>query len=82
MTDRQLPDPGMEVVTSDGVTLGKVKDRSDPTKCFRVNCRHAPDLYVPNSYVRVIDDGRVVLRSSKEQVSYLGWELKPESYRN
>lgn len=76
----QLPlEAGMEVITRDGTILGHVKDVSQPAQCFRVDCRHAPDLYVPHSYVEV-RDGQAILRVTKQQVSYLGWELKPDSY--
>lgn len=76
----QAPEPGMEVVTSDDAVLGHVKDVSSTAKCFRVDCRHAPDLYVPHASVRDIEGGKVILRSSKQQVPYLGWELRPASY--
>lgn len=76
----QGPESGMEVVTSDGAVLGRVKDVSDTARCFRVDCRHAPDLYVPHDYVRSVEEGKAVLRASKQQVPYLGWELRPESY--
>lgn len=80
MTGRQSPEPGMEVVTSDGAVLGHVKDVSDRAKCFRVDCRHAPDLYVPHTYIRETGKGNLVLRASKHEVPYLGWELRPKSY--
>lgn len=80
MTSQQAPEPGMEVVTNDGTVLGHVKDLSNTTKCFRVDCRHAPDLYVPSDYIQGAQDGKLVIRASKQQVPYLGWELRPKSY--
>ncbi len=80
MKSRPSAEPGMEVVTNDGTVLGHVKDVSDATQCFRVDCRHAPDLYIPHNYIQDTDTGKVVIRASKDQVSYLGWELRPKSY--
>lgn len=80
MSSQQSLDMDMEVVTSDGAVLGRVKDISEAAHCFRVDCRLAPDLYVPRGYVRTVDNGKVILQASKEQVPYLGWELKPETY--
>lgn len=80
MTSQQPPESGMEVVTHDGAVLGHVKGVSDTAEWFRVDCRHAPDLYIPHNYIQGIQDGRLVLRASKHQVAYLGWELRPDSY--
>ncbi len=80
MTNRYDPEPGMDVETNDGVVLGHVKDVSAVAKCFRVDCRHAPDLYVPHDYIQNRENGKIVLRASNKQVPYLGWELRPESY--
>jgi ribosomal 30S subunit maturation factor RimM len=80
MTSRQSPEPGMEVVTNDGTVLGHVKDVSDTAKYFRVDCRHAPDLYIPHNYIQDTGEGNLVIRARKDQVPYLGWELRPETY--
>lgn len=80
MTSPHVPEPGMEVVTNDGTVLGHVKDVSHTAQCFRVDCRHAPDLYVPHNYIQRAAEGSLILRVSKHQVSYLGWELRPKSY--
>lgn len=69
--------PDMEVVDVHDEHLGRVKELL-ADGIFQVDCRMAPDLYVPSDAVKGVAVGRVTLRVSKSQASYMGWEVKPE----
>jgi hypothetical protein len=69
---------GMEVVSSDGETLGRVKEIASSGQYFRVDCPMAPDYYVPMQEVATTSDGRVRLRVSRAMAANMGWEVRPE----
>ena len=68
---------GMEVLGSDGQRLGSVKNQV-PGDCFRVDCRRAPDLYIPIHAVDRLDGGQVVLKVTAARATNMGWELRPK----
>jgi hypothetical protein len=69
---------GMEVVGRDDQRVGRVK-QVFPGGILHVDCPLAPDYYIPKNAVQGVQEGKVVLRCSKAQAAYMGWELKPES---
>ena len=69
---------GMDVLSSDGEKLGRVKSVSPDGQYFRVDCPFAPDYYVPVQDIASADDGRVHLRVSKTAAANQGWEARPE----
>lgn len=78
MTGKQV-ESGMVVLTSDDQTLGQVKRLLGEGQYFQVDCRMAPDYYVPIDAVAVTEGKTVRLRLSKHQATNAGWELKPKS---
>ena len=72
---------GMDVVTTDGHSLGRVKELSDDQGYFQCDCRFAPDYYIPMSAIDHTEDGQVLLRVSKAQAANMGWEVRPSSDR-
>lgn len=71
--------PGMEVACRDGHRIGRVKETLPGGRYFRVDCRFAPDLYVPLDAVHDISEGQVHLKVSHAESMNLGWEAKPPS---
>lgn len=69
--------PGMVVNDAAGEHVGKVKEMLGNT--VHVDCRLAPDYYIPRQYLRVQPDGSVQLKVSSRQAAYMGWELRPRS---
>lgn len=68
----------MTVVASDGDTVGTVKRALSPG-FLHVDCRMAPDYYIPLKAVEQVHHGKVVLLVTKPQAAYMGWEVKPEA---
>lgn len=77
MGEEKKIERGMAVITADGQGLGQVKSAGDPTPFLHVDCRMAPDLYIPMDAVRTVEDGTVRLRATKQQAMNMGWEAKP-----
>ena len=69
--------PGMEVMCRDGHGLGRVKGPLGGDQFFRVDCRFAPDLYIPLDAVHDTSDGVVHLKVTYVETTNLGWEAKP-----
>jgi hypothetical protein len=69
--------PGMEVLCRDDHVIGHVKTVLPGGAFFQVDCRHAPDLYVPMSAVAGAREGAVHLRVTRAETTNLGWEAKP-----
>lgn len=69
--------PGMQVTCSDGHPIGRVKEMLADGLFFQVDCRFAPDLYVPVDAVHDIASGTVHLKVTHIESTNLGWEAKP-----
>jgi hypothetical protein len=69
--------PGTPVISSDGHTIGQVKSLLPDGKFFQVDCRFAPDLYVPLDAIHDTRDASVHLRVSQVETRNLGWEARP-----
>jgi hypothetical protein len=68
----------MDVLSSDGETLGKVKLISTDGRYFRVDCPLAPDYYVPVEEIARTEGGAVHLRVTRVHAANMGWEARPE----
>jgi hypothetical protein len=68
---------GMSVLTSDDHGLGRVKAVEEASGYFRVDCRLAPDLYVPLDAIQAVGNGVVRLHVNKQQAMNMGWEGRP-----
>lgn len=76
--DRRIDvSPGMEVACRDGHRIGRVKQLLPGGLYFQVDCRFAPDLYVPLDAVHDTRDGVVHLAVTHPESMNLGWEAKP-----
>jgi hypothetical protein len=69
--------PGMQVTCRDGHRIGSVKEMLPGGRYFRVDCRFAPDLYVPLDAVHDTSGGEVHLKVTHIESTNLGWEAKP-----
>ena len=69
---------GMDVLSSDGETLGRVKQVSADGRYFGVDCPLAPDYYVPVEEIARTEGSAVHLRVTRVHAANMGWEARPE----
>jgi len=69
---------GMDVLSSDGEKLGRVKEILAGGGFFRVDCPFAPDYYVPVDEIARTEHHTVHLQASKVQAANMGWEVRPK----
>ena len=69
----------MRVLDSEREPIGTVKALLDDGRHFRIDCPHARDYYVPREHILAIEGDDVILRVTKRQAGYMGWELKPHT---
>jgi hypothetical protein len=67
----------MDVASRDKHVIGQVKHVLPDGLYFQVDCRFAPDLYIPLDAVHDIRDGVVHLKVTRVETTNLGWEAKP-----
>ncbi len=77
MDRRTEVSPGMEVACRDGHPIGHVKQLMPDGLYFQVDCRFAPDLYIPLDVIHDSTDGVVHLNVTHAESMNLGWEAKP-----
>jgi hypothetical protein len=68
----------MDVTCRNGERIGRVKRTFADGEYFQVDCRFAPDLYVPMDAVHDTNEGVVHLKVTHAESMNLGWEAKPK----
>jgi len=70
--------PGMQVRSSDGVTVGTIKQLLYDGTFVHLDCKLAPGMYVPVGSFESLEGNTAVLSCNRLDAGNMGWEIEPK----